>query len=144
MAVEWKRFLAVKTVNLFTRPEKKVKSLKSEQLGSAVKAREIPLPRHRHWISTLVTSKKRIENWVILEPNHDFFSQFHGEKLRIWQSSHRREDGDECEIIGSTQPKAFFHFVRYPNQPYGHCGVEASSGRLCPFLFPGRKGRTAL
>ncbi|KAK8628737.1 hypothetical protein V6N13_009320 [Hibiscus sabdariffa] len=33
-------------------------------------------------------------------------------------------------------PKAFFHFVRYPNQPYGHCGVEASSGRLCPFLFP--------
>lgn len=39
MAVELKRFPAVKTVNLFTRPDKRVKSFKSEELGSAVKAK---------------------------------------------------------------------------------------------------------
>ncbi|GER38303.1 type II secretion system protein E [Striga asiatica] len=35
-------------------------------------------------------------------------------KSRDWSSSASLLDGYECEIIGSTRPKAFFHFGRYP------------------------------
>ena len=35
-------------------------------------------------------------------------------KSKDWSSSASLFDGYECEIIGSTRPKAFFHFGRYP------------------------------